>query len=79
MMTAAQGGFPEVTNPAQWISFKNDIVQAGNQAVLIVVDKTPSVFEDILETILFSSVLSELEEQGKTIFVVSASWSTMLV
>lgn len=53
MMTAAQGGF-RVTNPAQWISFKNDIVQAGNQAVLIVVDKTPSVFEDILETILFS-------------------------
>lgn len=80
MMTAAQGGF-RVTNPAQWISFKNDIVQAGNQAVLIVVDKTPSVFEDILETILFSSVLSELEEQGKTIFVVSASgqqcWSNI--
>ena len=72
MMTAAQGGF-RVTNPAQWISFQNDIVQAGNQAVVIVMDKTPSVFEDVLETMLFGSVLSELEEQGKTIFVVSAS------
>ena len=34
-----------------------------------------------METILFSSVLSELEEQGKTIFVVSASgqqcWSNI--
>ncbi|USF29925.1 phosphodiester glycosidase family protein [Clostridium sp. MD294] len=80
MMTAAQGGF-RVTNPAQWISFQNDIVQAGNQAVVIVMDKTPSVFEDALETMLFSSVLSELEQQSKTIFVVSASgqkcWSSI--
>lgn len=72
MMTALNGGF-RVTNPAQWLTFKNDINQAGNQAVVMVMDKTPSDFSDILETMLFCSVLEELKQEGKTIFVVSTS------
>ncbi len=72
MMTAAEGGL-RVTNPTQWLSFKNDIENAGNGAVVIAMDKTPSAFTDPLETLLFRSVLEDLKEQGKTIFVVSAS------
>ena len=72
MMTASNGGF-RVTNPAQWLTFKNDINQAGNQTVVMVMDKAPSDFSDILETMLFYSVLEELKQEGKTIFVVSTS------
>ena len=72
MMTAAEGGL-RVTNPTQWLSFKNDIENAGNGAVVIAMDKTPSAFTDPLETLLSRSVLEDLKEQGKTIFVVSAS------
>ena len=72
MMTAAEGGL-RTTNPTQWLSFKSDIENAGNSAVVIVMDKTPSAFTDPLETLLFRSVLADLKEQGKTIFVVSAS------
>lgn len=72
MMTAKNGGF-RTTNPAQWLTFKNDINQAGNQAVVMVMDKTPSAFTDPLETMLFCSILSEMQSEGKNIFVVSAS------
>lgn len=72
MMTAKNGGF-RTTNPAQWLTFKNDINQAGNQAVVMIMDKTPSAFTDPLETVLFCSILSEMQSEGKNIFVVSAS------
>lgn len=72
MMTAKNGGF-RATNPAQWLSFKNDINQAGNHAVVMIMDKTPSAFTDPLETMLFCSILSEMQAEGKEIFVVSAS------
>lgn len=72
MMTAAEGGL-RATNAAQWLTFKNDINQAGNQTVVMIMDKTPSAFTDPLETMLFRSVLAELKSEGKTIFVVSTS------
>ena len=72
MMTAAKEGL-RVTNPIQWLKFKNDINEAGNQTVVMVMDKTPSDFKDPLETMLFCSVLEELKKEGKTIFVISTS------
>ena len=71
-MTAAEGGL-RATNAAQWLTFKNDINQAGNQTVVMIMDKTPSAFTDPLETMLFRSVLAELKSEVKTIFVVSTS------
>ena len=72
MLTAANGGLRN-TNAAQWLTFKNDIAAAGNQTVIIVMDRTPSSFTDPLETLLFRSVLAEWKEEGKNCMVVSTT------
>lgn len=79
-LTAAKGGL-RTTGAAQWIRFKNDIMNSGNPNVIFIMDKTPSAFSDVMETALFRSVLNDIRKEGKNIFVVSASgtgyWNTI--
>ena len=71
-MTAANGGLRN-TNAAQWLKFKNDILASSNPNVIFIMDRTPSDFNDAMETVLFRSVLQEIRKAGKTVFVISAS------
>lgn len=79
-LTAAKGGLRS-TGAAQWIRFKNDIMNAGNPNVIFIMDKTPSDFNDPMEIALFRSVLNDIRKEGKNVFVVSTAgtgyWSTI--
>lgn len=79
-MTAANGT-PRKTNTWQWQAFKNDILKSPAKHVIFIIDKTPSNFTDRLESALFTSVLAELDKEGKEIFVVSSgdgsSWDSV--
>lgn len=77
MVTAAKGGIRS-TDPSQWTKLTNDLDAAGNDTIVIVMDKTPSNFSSSAETAYFRAILNKYVEQGKTVFVVScegvASW-----
>ena len=79
-MTASKGGL-RTTNPTQWTQFKNDILSHENPNVIFIMDKTPSDFNDTMETLLFRSVLNDIRKAGKNVFVVSTSgtgyWSNL--
>lgn len=70
MLSAAKGGIT-ATNPAQWASFTRDIDNAGNDTIVLVMDKTPSEFKSAAETNYFRAILNKYVEQGKTVFVIS--------
>lgn len=70
MLSAAKGGIT-ATNPAQWASFTRDIDNAGNDTIVLVMDKTPSDFKSAAEANYFRAILNKYVEQGKTVFVIS--------
>lgn len=70
MLSAAKGGIT-ATNPAQWASFTRDIDNAGNDTIVLVMDKTPSDFTSAAEANYFRAILNKYVEQGKTVFVIS--------
>lgn len=74
-MTAVKGGF-RATYAGQWQRFKNDIMQSSNKYVVLFMDTTPSDFSDNLEAELFRSVLKDITDAGRDVFVVSSSGTT---
>lgn len=70
MLSAAKGGIT-ATNPSQWASFTRDIDNAGNDTIVLVMDKTPSDFTSAAEANYFRAILNKYVEQGKTVFVIS--------
>lgn len=70
MLSAAKGGIT-ATNPSQWASFTRDIDNAGNDTIVLVMDKTPSDFKSVAEANYFRAILNKYVEQGKTVFVIS--------
>lgn len=70
MLSAAKGGIT-ATNPSQWASFTRDIDNAGNDTIVLVMDKTPSDFKSAAEANYFRAILNKYVEQGKTVFVIS--------
>lgn len=74
-LTAAQGGLRN-TMAAQWLSFKNDVLNSPNKNVIFIMDRTPNSFSDIMEGALFNSALNDIREAGKTVFLVSSGGDT---
>lgn len=70
MISAAKGGIT-ATDPTQWASFTRDIENAGNDTIVLVMDKTPSDFTSAAETSYFRAILNKYVEQGKKVFVIS--------
>lgn len=74
-LTAAKGGLRN-TMAAQWLSFKNDVLNSPNKNVIFIMDRTPNSFSDIMEGALFNSALNDIREAGKTVFLVSSGGDT---
>lgn len=72
MMSAAKGGIRS-TNASQYMKFTADLDAAGNDNIIIVMDKTPSDFTSAAEADYFRAILLKYVEQGKNVFVVSCS------
>jgi exopolysaccharide biosynthesis protein len=73
-MSARNGGLIN-TNISQWGRFKEDIIQSGNQNVIIMIDRSPLNFTVPQERDLFIAALEDLSKMGKNIFVVSTEGS----
>ena len=72
MLTAEKGGLT-ATDPSQWMKMTSDIDAAGNDVIVLVMDKTPADFASEAETNYLRAILSNYVNLGKTIFVVSCS------
>lgn len=80
MLSAAKGGIT-ATNPSQWTSFTRDIENAGDNTIVLVMDRTPGDFKTAAETNYFRAILNKYVEQGKSVFVISCGntgyWSSV--
>lgn len=74
-MYAKYGGFVQ-TKKSQWLSFKNDVINANNKNVIFFMDLAPSDFYDEDEEELFQSALKDIADTGKNVFVISNSQSS---
>lgn len=72
MMPTTKGGI-SATNGSQWATFTKDIADADNDAIVFVMDKTPSNFTSASETAYFRAILDKYVAAGKSVFVVSCS------
>ncbi len=70
MVSAAKGGIT-ATDPAQWAKLTQDLDNAGNNTIVLVMDQTPSDFSSAGEANYLRAILQKYVEQGKTVFVVS--------
>ncbi len=81
MVTAANGGINS-TDATQWANLVNNIDEANDDVVVIVMDKTPSNFDAESEIIYYREILTAYAMEGKDVFVVSCSgvgvWTTVL-
>ncbi len=72
-LNSKKGGFMQ-SNPSQWSNIKTSIIQSKAPFVIIYTDLSPFGFKQPKEFELFHSLLMEMKESGKTIFVVSDEW-----
>lgn len=70
MVTAEKGGIT-ATDATQWGKFTTDIENAGNDTIVLVMDRTPGDFTSAGETKYFRAVLGQYVAEGKTVFVIS--------
>ena len=70
MVTAEKGGIT-ATDATQWGKFTADIENAGNDTIVLVMDRTPGDFTSAGETNYFRAVLGQYVAEGKTVFVIS--------
>lgn len=81
MVTATEGGI-NATDATQWASLVNNIDEANDDVIVIVMDKTPSEFDADSEITYYREILTAYAMDGKDVFVVSCSgvgvWSTVL-
>jgi hypothetical protein len=69
---AANGGGIQSTNVEQWRDFIPAIRAINSPHVLILLDKNPLTFTRRMEYELFHLAMTDLRDEGKTVFVVSA-------
>ena len=65
----AQNGGIKDTLASQWQHIKSDAVNSQNKNVIIFMDLAPSKFNDGDEAELFNSMLQDIAEAGKNVFV----------
>ncbi len=79
-MTAKNGGLRN-TNQEQWRVFEGDIRNSDKQNIIILLDKNPLNFTDAKEKELFQSIMENIYNTGKNIFIVSSegpsTWATV--